>query len=213
MLIESDADIEEGLLALRSIDPSLEAVIGRAGHVPLRRSRGGYSGLAEIIVSQQVSKAAADAIWGRVVARFPDFPAEDVMAAKDEDLQGCGLSRPKIRTMRAAAEAVTAGDLCFATLAELPADEAMSMMTAVKGIGPWTAEIYLLFCLGHRDIFPAGDIALQAAVADAYGMEERPKPKDLYGFAERWSPWRGVAARLFWAYYREMRGGRDSMPL
>lgn len=213
MLIQSDADIQMGLEALAQSDGSLLPVIERAGSVPLRRSQGGFSGLAEIVVSQQVSKAAADAIWRRVVERFGTLDHDMIIGSSDDELKSCGLSYPKIRTMRAAAEAVDQGSLCFRTLEGLSGEAAMEMMTAIKGIGPWTAEVYLLFCLGHRDIFPAGDVALQAAVAEAYSLSERPSQKDLYKRAERWSPWRGVAARLFWAYYASLRGGRDSMPL
>ncbi|MBZ8135352.1 DNA-3-methyladenine glycosylase [Afifella sp. IM 167] len=209
--IDDLTDIEEGLRQLAAADERLALVIARAGDVPLRRRMGGYEGLAEIVVSQQLSKAAADTIWKRLLARLDPFAPETVLAAADEDLRVCGLSRPKVRTLRALAEAATA-DFRFEELADLPAEEAIAAMTALHGIGRWTAEVYLLFCCGHADIFPAGDIALQNAVRHAFEMEERPPEKALREIAEGWSPWRGVAARLFWRYYA-VTTKRDAIPV
>jgi DNA-3-methyladenine glycosylase II len=133
-----------------------------------------------------------------------------VLAATEDDLRDCGLSRPKIRTLRAIAGACRDGfDLDH--LATLPAEDAIRTMTTLHGVGPWTAEVYLLFCLGHADIFPAGDLALIVAVGDAFGHAERPSEKAVREIAAAWSPWRGVAARLFWSYYAATR--REAAPV
>lgn len=211
--IASTDDIRRGLAELGKADPSLRPVIASAGEVPLRLSSPDFAGLVGIVISQQVSKASADAIHGRLRALVDPLEPETLLAADDEIMRAAGLSRPKQRTLRNAAEAIVAGDLDLAVLCGLDPDHAMEQMTAIKGVGPWTAEVYLLFCAGHADIFPAGDLALAEAVRAAHGLDERPADKQLREIAARWSPWRGVAARLFWAYYREMKQGRDAMLL
>ncbi len=211
--IETEDDIAEALAGLLRADPRLKPVVETAGTIPLRRRKADLAGLCGIVVSQQVSKASADAIFARVRDRIDLESHRELIDTPDEEMRGCGLSAPKIRTLRAIGTAIDSGALPLHALADLPPEEAIATLTAVKGIGPWTAEIYLLFCLGHPDIFPAGDLALQVAVAEAFGLEDRPKPGPLAEIARRWSPWRGVAARLFWAYYQACRGGRDAMPL
>lgn len=208
--IETAADIAAALAALRRLDPRLEPVIDLAGPVPLRRQAPGFASLAEIIISQQVSKASADAIYRRLVGLIDPLEPEAVLAAGEDALRAAGLSRPKQKTMLAVAQAV-AGGLDLHHLCGLEAEDAMARMVALHGIGPWTAEIYLLFCAGHPDIFPARDVALQSAVASALGLEARPGEKALAGLAESWAPFRGTAARLFWAYYAAIKG-RDGAP-
>ena len=132
-------------------------------------------------------------------------------AASDAALRAPGLSAAKIRTLRAIAAAIDDGSLPIASLAALPADEAHALLTAVKGIGPWTADVYLLFCLGHPDAFPAGDLALQEAARVAYDLAARPSVKEFIALAEGWRPWRGVAAKVLWAYYR-LAKARDGAP-
>jgi DNA-3-methyladenine glycosylase II len=127
-------------------------------------------------------------------------------------LKALGLSAPKIRTLRATADAVVTGTLPLDTLHRLEAEEAVEALTAVKGIGPWTADIYLLFCLGHSDAFPAGDLALQEAARVGFRMRARPDAAKLEKLARRWRPYRGVAAKLLWAYYRVMKAGREAAP-
>jgi DNA-3-methyladenine glycosylase II len=204
MIIASEADIEEGLDHLAKSDRRLRKVIRVAGAVPLRRREGGLPGLARIIIGQQVSIASAEAIWGRFETAFPACAPQAIHAASDDALRAPGLSAAKIRTFRAVASACRDG-LDLDALAEAPAEEAHARLTAIHGIGPWTADLYLLFCLGHADIFPAGDLALRNAVADAFGLEPPIAMGALAEMAERWAPWRGVAARLFWAYYRARR--------
>ncbi len=172
--IRSPEDIEFGAKALAAADPALAPAIGLVGDIPLRLSTPDFAGLASIIVSQQVSKASAAAIFARLTRLVDPLDAATMLAAGDETLREAGLSRPKQHTLRAIAHSVSDGELDLSALCTMPADEAVAAMTRIKGIGPWTAEIYLLFCAGHADIFPAGDLALQEAVRVALELEERP---------------------------------------
>ncbi|MNE42674.1 DNA-3-methyladenine glycosylase [compost metagenome] len=203
-IIRGDEDIRTGLLALFELDPSLKIIAGRCGPVPLRLSEPGFAGLASIVVSQMVSRASADAIWGRIVKGTEVVTAERYLAVHPDIAGGFGLSRAKAQTLLRIATAVAEGGLDLEALGRMDATAAMAELTAVKGVGPWTAQVYLMFCGGHADIFPVGDVALQAAVAHALDMEVRPTASHLAGLAEKWSPWRSVAARLFWAYYAEI---------
>jgi DNA-3-methyladenine glycosylase II len=203
-------DISRGLDALCALDPRLEKVRGMAGEVPLRLSEPGFGSLASIIVSQQVSRASADAIFGRLVRLVDPLTPQAILAAGEEVFREAGLSRPKQRGLTAIAQAVAEG-LDLLHLCSLDAERAIATMTAVPGIGPWTAECYLLFAAGHPDVFPARDVALQTAVGHALGIDPRPPEKALIRLAESWSPWRGIASRLFWAYYRELKG-QDAAP-
>lgn len=200
-IIETEADIAEGLAHLARRDRRLRKVIKVAGPVPLRRVEDGFVGLARIVVAQQLSVASASAIWRRLEGGFPGIRPDHIHGATEETLRGVGLSGPKIRTLRAVAVACLDG-LDLDGLAKLPGEEAHGRLTEIKGIGPWTADIYLMFCLGHADVFPAGDLALRHAVATAFGRDGPVPIDELADMAEKWSPWRGVAARLFWAYYR-----------
>jgi DNA-3-methyladenine glycosylase II len=210
-VIENQADIAAGLAFLARRDRRLRKVMRLAGPVPLRRRPGGFPGLARIIVGQQLSTASAEAIWSRFERDFPAASPAALAAADETALRAVGLSRPKIRALKAAAAACRDG-LDLDGLAALPAAEAHARLTLVKGVGPWTADIYLLFCLGHADIFPAGDLALRNAVAAAFGLALPVATEDIAAVAAAWSPWRGVAARLFWAYYRAARQ-RTGAPL
>lgn len=209
--IAHDDDVAEGLSALRAIDARLAPVIAVAGPVPLRRREPGFEGLARIVVAQQVSALAATSIWNRFETTVGGAVDPAALARfDDETLRGAGLSAAKVRTLRAVAAAVESGlDLCG--VADLPVAAATENLTRIKGIGPWTAEVYLLFCAGHPDVWPGGDLALQQAVADALGLAERPAEKLCRNVAAAWSPWRGVAARLFWAYYAALRRGREGV--
>jgi DNA-3-methyladenine glycosylase II len=204
-LITTTADLEEGMAALSARDPRWLPVIARTGIPPLRRREGGFPGLAAIIVSQQLSVASARAVWSRVETVLAPLIPERILAADDEAMRLSGLSRPKQKAMRAVAAAIAEGRLCFDQLAEATAEEVHRHLTAVPGIGPWTADIYLLFCLGHRDGFAPGDLAIQEAARAAFDLPGRPVAAALQALAEPWRPWRGVAARLLWAYYAVLK--------
>lgn len=209
--IAGRADLEAALDALSAAEPRLARLRAAAGEIPLRLAAPGLASLAAIVISQQVSRASADAIQARFARLFDPLSAPALLAAGDEAFRAAGLSRAKQRTLLALAGAMRDG-LDLAALCDTPAGEAMARLTAVSGIGPWTAEVYLLFCAGHPDIFPAGDVALRAALGDALGLAVRPTARQAAALAESWSPWRGAAARLLWAHYRVMRG-RDAAPL
>lgn len=209
--IDTQAHVSEGLDALCRGDPRLETVRAAAGDVPLRRRAPGFASMAGIIVAQQVSRASADAILGRLAGLVDPLTPGAVLAAGEGVLMEAGLSRAKQRALVALAEALDKGALDLEALCHLDAGEAVAAMTAIRGVGPWTAEVYLLTAAGHRDVFPAGDVALQGAVADAFALATRPDARALGRIAEQWAPWRSVAARLFWAYYRERRG-REAAP-
>jgi DNA-3-methyladenine glycosylase II len=201
-ILDSEAVLERGVRALAKRDPALKRLVAAGARPPLRKREPGFEGLARIIVSQQLSTASAGAIWARIAGRFPNISPACIAAADDEDLRAAGLSAAKVRTLRAIAAAVCDGGLPLDGLGRLGADEAHALLTRVKGIGPWTADIYLLFCLGHPDAFPAGDLALQEAARLAYGLPRRPAEKEFIALAEGWRPWRGVAAKILWAHYR-----------
>jgi DNA-3-methyladenine glycosylase II len=208
--IRSIDDISDGLDELCVIDPRLVDVRAAAGEVPLRLIEPGFESLASIIVSQQVSRASADAIFGRLTRLVDPLTPQGLLSAGEDIFREAGLSRPKQKTLLAIARAVADG-LDLHHLCSLEAGDAVGLMTSISGIGPWTAECYLLFSAGHPDVFPARDVALQAAVGHAFGLESRPGEKALIALAESWTPWRGVASRLFWAYYREWKG-REAAP-
>ena len=203
--IQTDEDLAAALGKLLAADPRLEAVRAVAGSPPLRKRAGGLEGLMRIVVSQQLSTSSAEAIWGRLRAAYEPFEHGALLLASETELRAVGLSGPKMRTVRAIAQAVGEGRIDFDTLATASADEAHAMLTAVHGIGPWTADIYLLFCLGHPDAWPAGDLALQEGARAALNLDARPSAKELVALAEGWRPWRGVAARLLWAYYGALK--------
>jgi DNA-3-methyladenine glycosylase II len=205
-LIDGQAALEAATARLVALDPDIVGkLIAIGGATPLRLQAPGFAGLARIIVSQQVSTASANAIFARVETALAPLSARSVIAASDETLRACGLSWAKIRALRALAQAVAQDGLDLAGLGGLAAEEAHKALVAVKGIGPWTADIFLLFSLGHPDAFPAGDIALQEAARLVLGLKERPNARRLEEIAERWRPLRGIAARMLWAYYRAAR--------
>jgi DNA-3-methyladenine glycosylase II len=210
--ISTTDDIEAALDALCGADPRLGEIRRRAGAVPLRLAPPGFRSLASIVVSQQVSRASADAIFGRLTGLLDPLTPDAVLMADEAVFRQAGLSRPKQRAMLAAAAAARAG-LDLEALGLLDAEAAIAAMTRVPGIGPWTAQCYLLFSAGHADVFPARDVALQTAVGHGLGLEPRPGEKELARLAESWAPFRSVAARLFWAYYRQIRGKEGAPPL
>jgi len=212
-LIADEASLHAAAERLRAQDPDLvERLTAAGGKPPLRRREPGFAGLAAIIVSQQVSVASAAAIFARLQAGIVPLEAAAIARASEDDLRACGLSNAKIRALRAVAQAVEEGGLDLARLGDLDASDAHMALVAVKGVGPWTADIFLLFCLGHPDAFPAGDLALQEAARLALNLKCRPDAPRLERIAERWRPLRGVAARMLWAYYRGVKA-RSGMAL
>lgn len=209
--IRSESDISSAIGRLLAIEPAFKIVAEAAGSVPLRKLPTGYEGLAGIVVSQMVSRASADAIWGRLKALLCEVTPASVLGRSVEELRGVGLSGAKESTLRILARACADG-LDLDRTASLPANEAIREMTDLKGVGLWTAEVYLLFAAGHPDIFPSGDVALRTAAGEAFGLAERPADKALRKMAEDWQPERSIAARLLWAYYAG-RHKRDAMPV
>jgi DNA-3-methyladenine glycosylase II len=211
-IIASEADIRTGVNALRRKCATMRHVHDTAGDPPLRRGLAGFEGLARIVVGQQVSIASAAAIWGRTVAACQPFEPATLLRLSDQALAGAGLSRPKIRTLRAIAGACANG-LDLAALESASDEEIHTALTGVVGIGPWTADIYIMFCLGRADGWAPGDLALQIAMQRAFALAERPGKDDMMTFAERWRPWRGVAARLLWAYYAATKAKSTAVPV
>lgn len=198
--IRCQEDVNKGLEALLAKDPSLQILADQVGTVPLRLREPGFEGLARIVNSQQISVASANAIWERLSILVDPFTPQVLHALSDEALLGAGLSRPKLKTMRALSETCLTG-LDVEVLAQCSAKEARDSLTAIHGIGPWTADIFLMFCAGHPDIFPVKDVALQAIAQDVLKLRKRPSEKHLTALVRRWLPHRSVAARLLWAYY------------
>jgi DNA-3-methyladenine glycosylase II len=212
--IHTEADLDRAIEGLSAADPRWRDALAVAGRPPLRRRPNGFAGLASIVVSQQLSTASAKAIWGRLEAALDPLNPETVRRARTAKLARAGLSGPKIRTLKAIARAIDRGALDLKALNGLPADEAHQRLTAIHGIGPWTADIYLLFCLGHADAWPAGDLALQEAARLLLRLPARPSSRDMGPLAEPWRPWRGAAACMLWTYYRtaKQRDGAAILP-
>ena len=197
----SAGQLRSSLESLAAIEPAIARVIAAGGYPEPRIRARGYPTLLRTIVGQQVSVAAADSVWRRLGETLGD--AEDpapMIAASDEALRGAGLSRQKAGYARSLAGLVTSGELDLAALPE-DDEEAIAALTAVKGIGRWSAEIYLLFAEGRADIWPAGDLAVQIAVGRILGLDERPNEKAVREAAEGWRPHRGAAAILAWHSY------------
>jgi len=205
------ARLRAHLVELLKVDPRLDAVYALAGDFPPRVREPGFAGLARIVCGQQVSVASADAIWKRLAALPHATTPGGFLALGEAGLAGVGLSRGKFKTLTALATAVEQGDLDLAHVAGLPGEAALAELTRHPGIGPWTAEIYLMFCAGHPDIFPSGDLALQKAVAHALQLPAL-NARQLADLAQAWAPYRATAALLFWRLYAVMRG-RQALPL
>jgi DNA-3-methyladenine glycosylase II len=210
--LHTEADLQAGLAQLILADPRLKQVADKAGSFSLRRREGGYAGLCAIVCGQQLSTASAAAIRNRLFAAFDPFHHDTVRRARTDKLRRLGLSAPKIKSIREIGKAVAKGRIDLTAVGNMDADVAHAALTALHGIGPWTADIYLLFCLGHADAFPAGDLAVQEAARIALGLRKRPDAKALTKLAETWRPWRGVAAHLLWAYYHAVKK-RDVVPV
>lgn len=205
-MIDVFSDVTAATRALSRKDPGLKraAAAIRAPHI--RRREGGFAGLFRIIVEQQVSVPSAQAIWKRCNDGVDCLSAEAVAALGPEGLRALGLSTPKARYVAGLAEAAAAGAIDFGALPGLSDDDARAALVALKGVGPWTASIYLLFCEGRVDIWPPNDVALKHAYNAASG--ETFKQRALDDRAAAWGPWRGVAAHILWTYYAHLKGRR-----
>ncbi len=200
----SKETIREGLDAIAAIEPRLANAVALSGYPEPRIRPPGYQTLLRTIVGQQVSVAAATSVWNKLEAHLGEgCPAEALVASEFDELRACGLSRQKQGYARSLAELILTGEL---DLENIPADdeEAIAKLTRVKGIGRWSAEIYLLFALGRRDIWPAGDLAVQAGIGDILGHAERPSEKEAREIAAPWSPHRGAVAIFTWHHYAKM---------
>jgi len=211
-ILHSQADLEAALPQLILADPRLKPVAEKAGVFSLRRREAGFPGLCAIVCGQQLSTAAAATIRGRLFAAFEPFHHDTVRRARADKLRRFGLSAAKIKSIREIGKAVSKGVIDLNHVGNMDADVAHAALTALHGVGPWTADIYLLFCLGHADAFPSGDLAVQESARIAFGLRKRPDAKALTKIAEAWRPWRGVAAHLLWAYYHAVKK-RDVVPV
>ncbi len=203
--LKSQFDLDDAIHTLVKRDPRLKPILERTGMPALRQRQPGYEGLAAIVCGQQLSTASAAAIWGRLTTAFDPFHHDAIGKARADRLGRLGLSAAKITTLKLLAREITAGRLNLDVLAEEDADAAHATLVRHHGIGPWTADVYLLFCLGHGDAWPAGDIAIQEAIKVGLGLTARPTPKKMIPLGEPWRPLRGAAAHLWWAYYKVMK--------
>lgn len=204
--IRTRAHIEEGVAYLCGACPHMASTVAALeAPVPTRLAKSGFEPLLRSIISQQVSVASAAAIWARLQDAVVPLTPETLLRKRQTTLQKAGLSRPKVRYARALATALGTGDLNLLRLPRMADEDAIAYLCEVPGIGRWTAEIYLMFSLGRPDIFPMGDIALQNTWAMVAGLEKRPASREMEEIAQRWSPYRAVAARVLWTYLRQQR--------
>jgi DNA-3-methyladenine glycosylase II len=203
--LHTQADLDDAIRALVKQDKRLKPILELTGMPALRQREPGFAGLAHIVCGQQVSTASAAAIWGRLSAAFDPFDHDAIRKARTDRLGRLGLSGAKIKTLKNLARELSLERLNLDVLAEEDADAAHNTLTSLHGIGPWTADVYLLFCLRHADAWPAGDIAVQEAIKVGLGLEARPNAKQMAPLAEPWRPLRGAAAHLWWSYYHVLK--------
>src|SRR5580704_4187288 len=203
--LNTQADLEDAVHALVKQDPRLKPIFEITGMPALRRREPGFAGLAHIVCGQQLSTASASAIWSRISAAFDPFEPDALRRARADRLGRLGLSAAKIKTLKNLAREIATERLNIDVLANEDADAAHHTLVSLHGIGPWTADVYLLFCLGHGDAWPAGDLAVQEAVKIGLGLKTRPTVKEMAPLAEPWRPMRGAAAHLWWTYYRALK--------
>jgi DNA-3-methyladenine glycosylase II len=204
--ITCDNDLRQAVTHLVAVEPRFAVIIERHGLPPLRLVQPGLQSLLRIVTDQLISLKAGEAIWKRLAARLQSFEPQDVLACKEDELRSLGLSSAKARTFHAAASAFAAGGYEYPALAKLAPEDAHRMLTEIRGIGPWTADIYILAALQSADAWPAGDLALQAAAKHLLGLQTRPTQRQTQALAEPWRPFRAAAARLLWSHYRGLKG-------
>lgn len=205
----SDADLVEATEALLLREPRFQSVITLHGLPPLRLVAPGLESLLRIVTDQLISLKAGEAIWRRISTQFKTVDPDTILSCGEEGLRQLGLTRNKALTFLALAKATQQG--LFEQLHALDDDGVTAKLTTIHGIGPWTADIYLLTALGRVDAWPARDLALQAAAHDLLALAQRPSPMQMHRLAEAWQPWRSVAARLLWSHYRGMKGLKQTM--
>jgi DNA-3-methyladenine glycosylase II len=210
-VIEHDEHVAQGVDYLIAIEPRFARVVQAHGIPSARRVRNDLSSLLKIIVEQLISLKAADAIWQRIEAQLHPFDAAEILKLEHDHLKSFGLSGAKVKCFRAICHAVHRDELNFSTLHLISDDDILKKLMSLSGIGPWTADIYLLSALGRADACPSGDLALQVAAQDLLGLKERPTPKQFLVLAEAWRPWRSVAARLLWSHYRGLKGLKQAV--
>ena len=199
-IITSQECISEGLDALAKLEPKFKQIIKTIEEIPLRRTSEGFDRLLSTIVSQQLSVAAADAIWNKIELAGLN-KIQKIRKVSDQEMRDVGLSKQKIKYVRSLANA----NINYRSLRTMPTSQVVNELTQVSGIGNWTAEIYAMFSLGRADVFAPGDLALQEATRILFNLPERPSEKDLRSMAKDWSPWQAVAARLLWSYYNQQK--------
>ena len=199
-IITSQECISEGLAALAKLEPKFNQIIKTIEEIPVRRTSEGFDRLLSNIVSQQLSVAAADAIWNKIELAGLN-KIQKIRKVSDQELRDVGLSKQKIKYVRSLANA----NINYRSLRTMPTSQVVNELTQVSGIGNWTAEIYAMFSLGRADVFAPGDLALQEATRVLFNLPERPSEKNLRSMAKDWSPWQAVAARLLWSYYNQQK--------
>lgn len=207
--IDTPEGIEWHLERLSARVPGLATMRTAAGPVLPRINPKGFAGMAKVICGQQLSVQSAAAIWSRFSALPGALEPDQYLGLTEETVRSSGFSHGKFLALRSVAEAVAGGGLDLSHIDGLPAEAAIAQLVALKGVGPWTAEVYLLFCAGHRDIFPAGDLALLKAAHHGLGLDARPTIREMIVIASDWAPHRSAAALLFWRYFAALRN-RDS---
>ncbi|MCZ4281663.1 DNA-3-methyladenine glycosylase [Kiloniella laminariae] len=197
-----DENLRPALEALSSLDPDIARAFAEHGLPPERSQEAGFDGLIRMIISQQVSVQSARAILGRLLEQVGVITPQEILKLDDEGMKAAGLSRPKQRYARGLAEDVLSGKLQLDLLPGMDDEAVIDHLIAVKGIGRWTCEIYLLFALRRPDVMPAADLALQEAMKHLKGLRQRPGPAEMYQLSELWRPYRSAGARFLWHYYR-----------
>ncbi|MGH1422807.1 MAG: DNA-3-methyladenine glycosylase family protein [Hyphomonas sp.] len=210
MTAPSAEALRRGCKALAKVDPALAKAYEQLGSPNWRSGVPEYATLARMVAYQQITTKAAAKIWERVEAEFGTVTPEAVLSAGTETLRGCGLSRPKVSHMNTIAEAIVTGALNLDRVCTAELVDARKELVAVRGIGPWTAELFLLYSVGAMDAFPPGDIGIMEAHKRLSGSETRMEIKAFTAFAERWRPYRGVAAHLLWDWLNDQRA-RDAV--
>lgn len=204
--IRTTVDLARGVDQLHAVEPRFKTISERHGLPSLRLVEPGMASLLRIVTDQLISLQAGAAIWRRIETAVGDVSAEAILVRSVDDLKAMGLSTAKARTFLAVAAATLDGRLGPDRLDALDDSEAIAALSALPGIGPWTAEIYLLTAMGRVDAWPGGDLALQVGAASLLGLEQRPTTRDMHSLAEAWRPYRAIAARLLWCHYRDLKG-------